>query len=99
MTEEDRLNSRSVVFFCDKNDDDLLMNLIQQIIPWSTIQTIVFSAIQHRFSLLIEKLILNNNLGECHISSYQQMDLDKQTFEEKTKNFAYNYPTGKIFFE
>lgn len=97
LTEEDKLKSRNVSFFCDNKHDNLLISLIRQVISWSKIETIVFSAIQHRYSLLIENFIRENNLGKCHSSSFQRMDLDKQIFEEKTKNLKYIHPSGNYF--
>jgi len=86
-----------VTFFCDNKDDNLLIPLIQQYVPWSTIEKIAFSAIQHRFSSIIECFIHNNNLGKCETESFQQMELDKETFADKSKTITYSCSSGDYF--
>jgi len=86
-----------VTFFCDNKDDHLLISLIQQYVPWSKIERIAFSAIQNRFSSIIESFVHDNNLGKCVIRSYQQMELDKETFTEKSKRITYSGSSGNYF--
>jgi hypothetical protein len=94
LTEEEKSTSRYMTFFCDNNNDHLLIPLLQQLVPWSTIKNIIFSAIHARFSSIIENFIRINDLGKCHINSYQQMELDKKTFSEKSKKIVYSGSSG-----
>ncbi len=83
--------------FCDNKNDHLLIPLIQQYVPWSKIKKICFSAIQHRLSLIIENFIRDNNLGKYDINSFQQMELDKETFAEKSRTITYTHSSGDYF--
>jgi len=94
LTEEEKSTSRYVSLFCDNKDEDLLIPLIQQCVPWSKTKIIVFPAIQHRFSSIIESFIRDNDLGKWHTESFQQMELDKETFAEKIKKTTYSCSSG-----
>ena len=63
--EEEHPTNRRVSFFCDDKDDHLLISLLQQYVFQSQIKRIVFVAIPHRFSPMIESVISNHNLGNC----------------------------------
>ena len=86
LTEEEKFRKRRVAFFCDENDDQLLMKLIERHLPWSKINYFIFASIPARFSTLIHDFVRNNHLGQCEIHSFLQMELDKATFENKREN-------------
>ena len=94
LTEEEKSRKRSVSFFCEEKDDDLVMSLIQHHVPWSSVPTIAFSVIPHRFSSRIEDFIQKNNLGKCSYHTFYQMELNKETFLEKTKNITSTFSSG-----
>jgi hypothetical protein len=98
LTEAVKSTERRVTFFCDNKDNHLLMDLIQHYVPWSNIKNICFCTIQHRHSLLIENFIRQNRLGRCDIYSYQQLELDRTTFTENSKNITSSHLlTGNYF--
>jgi hypothetical protein len=85
---DERTTARRVTFFCDDKDDQLLISLIQQYVLQSNIKNISFCAIPHRLSSVIGSFINDQNLGKYYTSSFQQMELDKETFAEKRKQIT-----------
>jgi hypothetical protein len=97
LTVEERSTARHVIFFCDDKDDQLLISLIQQYISQSNIKNIYVCAIPHRCSSRVESFITDKNLGKYHISSYHQMELEKETFAEKRKQITHSPSSGSYF--
>lgn len=94
LTEEEKYQERRVAFFCDENDDQLLMNLIEHHLPWLQIKNFMFASIEQRFSTLIQNFVRDNHLGQCKIYSFHQMELDRITFENKRQNITSSHLEG-----
>lgn len=94
VTDKGQSTTRDVTFFSINENDHVLISWIQHYIPWSSTKTIILRAIEHRISSLIQTFITNNNLGEYYIESAQQMEVDKDTFIEKTKEITYSCSPG-----
>jgi hypothetical protein len=88
LPDEERSTARRVTFFCDDKDDQLLISLIQKYISQSNNKNKYVCAIPHRLSSVIGSFITDQNLGKYYTSSFQQMELDKETFAEKRKQIT-----------
>lgn len=96
LTENDKSKTRIVTLFSQTEDDGLLISLIQQCIPWSTTEHIIFFAIPHRLSSLIQNFIKENNLGKSFSHSFNQLELDKETFLKKTEKITPSIPPNIV---
>ncbi|CAF4597053.1 unnamed protein product [Rotaria socialis] len=96
VTEEEASMCREINFFCDNKEDQLFVSMIQHYVPWTTAKSIVFSSFPHRFSSIIESFIQENRLGSTHITTCQQMELDKESFKEKYKTMTYVCPSDIV---
>ncbi|CAF4011946.1 unnamed protein product [Rotaria magnacalcarata] len=97
VTEEEASMYREINFFCDNKEDQLFVSMIRYYVPWTTAKSIVFSSFPHRFLSIIESFIQENSLGSTHITTCQQMELDKESFKEKYKTMTYACPSGTCF--
>ncbi|CAF1152973.1 unnamed protein product [Rotaria magnacalcarata] len=96
VTEEEASMYREINFFCDNKEDQLFVSMIRYYVPWTTAKSIVFSSFPHRFLSIIESFIQENSLGSTHITTCQQMELDKESFKEKYKTMTYACPSDIV---
>jgi hypothetical protein len=94
LTDDEKRKQRYVTFFCDSKSDHLLISLLEQYVPWSTTEKIVFFANPHHWSPIIESFIRDHDLGESHTVSYYQMELEKETFENSKEINTHSYSSG-----
>jgi len=96
LTENDKSKTKNVSFFSNEEDDHLLMSLIEQCISWSIVEDLIFFTFSPRVLPLIQNFIQENNLGKTIFWSYEQLELDQETFLQKTKNISLSIPSGKL---
>ena len=97
LSNEETATTRRVTFFCDDKNDHLLIPLIQQYISQSKMSKIAFCGVPHRFSSIIGNFISDNNLGKYRVSSFQQLELDKEAFEKNRKQIKSSFSSGDYF--
>ena len=75
--------------------DHLLIDLIEQYVPWSKTNKIIFFGNEHRFSAIINDFIQSKNIGHHVRSTFHMMELDRDVFEERIKSQTSPLPAGR----
>ena len=76
-------NTKNIACFCGVQDEEVLINLLEQCIPWSEVETLVFYANTHRFSIIITNLLQHKNfVSDVGVNPHFQMEIDRPTLEE-----------------
>ncbi|CAF0950718.1 unnamed protein product [Rotaria sp. Silwood1] len=83
------VSSRNITFVADEENHEVLLNLLEQCVPWFNIKTIFFCDIAHRFLTTIENIVREKNLlGNLKIFSCLQMEIDQKKLEETKKQLV-----------
>ena len=92
--DDEQLPEIDVTCFGIEEADDILLELIEQHVPWSKAESIVFFCNEHRFSEVISDFLQKKNIGHHSHHSFHMMQLDQVAFEEKNKSNAPALPAG-----
>lgn len=98
VTDEEKFMYWDVFFVCNDNKHDhLMMSLITYCVPWTTVKRIIFWSFPPRFTSMIQSFIHENKLGECHILTGYQMELDKKAFNKREEIAESSHASGISF--
>lgn len=94
IDQEEKSIDRSIILISDEKCDDLVIPFIRDVVPWKAIKSIAFCCLSHRLTPIINNFICENDLGKPYIYNCEQLEIDKQTFMEMTKDDKYSCPSG-----
>lgn len=87
LLDEDTVSSsRNITFICDEENDEMMITLLDQCIPWFKVKTIFFCDIDHRWFTKIENIIRDKSLvGNLKVFPCLQLEINQKTLEESKK--------------